>query len=194
MKRIYLVLLLVVLLLAFTACGGTGTGTGNSGDNSGSGNGGTVGTDSGAGGFNPNDYYPDDSLPTDVNTFSFEKVNASGNAVTVKLKLGGSTVKLAGFELYVKFPAGVSVTSVVGAGSFAAMTHNKGTAGQVKLLWAGAQNVTAASDVCTIVFDMSSVDSASLTVEFVSLGYIDTATLPPVKNIRASCAEFTLTK
>ena len=182
MKKLIVLFLCLIFAVTAFACGGNSGGTNNNTD-SGNNGGSEITRDS-------EDYYPDEAVAGE-NTFSFTKGN---NGKSVVLKVGGTRVLFAGFELFIKFDKGVKVRSVTGKNGFGSISYSTAKDGQVKLVWAANANVTEACDICEIAFDMSGISSTKLTMSIPvgGLGYIDSTSNPPVKSIRATLTDYTL--
>lgn len=191
MKKILVLLLALLCTSTFLfGCGGAG---GAGGNNSSSSNGEQNAAGDGSFWRDGNEHYPDAPVEGE-NTFSFEKKSQNGKEVTVTLKIGGTQVKLAGFELYIDFEKSVIVKSVNGKGVFSSLSFNNVAAGRLKLVWAAIENVTDSSEICDITFDLGDVTSTKLTMKLPvgGLGYIDEDAVPPVKSVRGTLTEFTL--
>ncbi len=178
MKKFILLILSLIFVFTLAACsgGGSPTSTKQSADG------------------NTSEYYPD-GKKDGRNTFSLEKKSLENDIAVIVLKIGGTEVKLAGFDIMLKFDEKIEVKDVVGESNFGSVLANTTNSGELKLVWANSRNVTKESDVCEITLDLHGVKTPTFEIEIIDLGCLGEATeggRAPVKNIDGYAQKFTL--
>lgn len=177
MKRIILLILSLIFVFTLAACSGgspTSTKQSDGGNNSG--------------------YYPEEKKDG-RNTFTLEKKSLENDVAVIVLKIGGTEVKLAGFDVKLKFDEKIEVKEVVGESNFGSVLANTGSIGELKLVWANSRNVTKESDVCEITLNLHGVKTPTFEIEIIDLGCLGETTengRAPVRNIDGYTEKFTL--
>lgn len=178
MKKIMVLILSLLFVFSLVACDGDGSPTS------------TKPSDSGE----LSEYYPEEKKDG-RNTFSLEKKSVMNDVAIVTLKIGGTEVKLAGFDVKLKFDEKIEVKEVVGKSNFGSVVTNTSSKGEIKLVWASSSNVTEESEICEITLELNGVKSPSIEIEIIDLGCLVETTedgRAPVRNIDGYTEKFTL--
>lgn len=180
MKKLIAMILCLLFVVALASCESTPSGGSVEGE--------------GGGNLTESEYFPDEKKEG-RNTFSMEKKSLDENEAVVTLKVGGTEVKLAGFEIVIKFDKKIEAEEVNETSDFGGLYANSADAGELKLVWAATENITAGADICDIALNLNDVKSAELKIEILSLGYLGEGEADgraPVKNIDGCSQSLTL--